>query len=311
MLDYTQFQAVFPIDGPKPYDQVGVKAIETFRKTFDGVLFIDRVLRALGITEAKAYPPKGDNGLRHLHHQICESKVSPHHKLSILYYLLLDYDDLRGARSNLAESLAEDSALPSKYQILMRGLWHLDRKEFKFALEYLAHPSLPSEFADEIITTLIRHSPSSDEYPLALAFYHTTQPILRSPESLDLLFSALARTSVAEALHFSRRYPEHTRQQLFERLVASVLDYTEKVAQRGKELASLPLSGDEEKWLQEYLAVGEGKKSKNARLVAQMRQIVTGRNVSHVALSGLALHEGAAGAGAGAGGRTAAAKAGR
>lgn len=81
--------------------------------------------------KARAYPPRGDNGLRNLHQQICERKGSTHHKLSVLYYLLLDYDDVRGARSTLAESLAEDSALPRKYQILMRGLWHMDRKEFK------------------------------------------------------------------------------------------------------------------------------------------------------------------------------------
>jgi hypothetical protein len=66
-----------------------------------------------------------------------------------------------------------------------------------------------------------------------------------------------------------------------------VLDYPEEVGPRGKELASLPLAASEEKWLQEYL-VGEGKKSKNARLVAQMRQIITGRNIAPVALNGLA-----------------------
>ena len=205
----------------------------------------------------------------------------------MLYYLLLDYDDIRGARSMLAEGLADDSALPQKYQILMRGLWHMDRKEFKFALEHLAHPSLPTEFADEITVVLIRHAAGAD-YSLALAYYHTTQPVFRTSEALELLFTALARTSVTEALRFSRRYPDAARQLLFERLIASILDYPEQVAVRGKELVSLPLEGAEEMWLQEYLAVGEGKKSKNARLVAQMRQIVTGRNVSPAALSGLA-----------------------
>lgn len=140
MLDFTHFHAVFPADdGPKPYDQNGTKAIETFRKTFDGVLFVDRVLRALGIKDPKAYPPKGgDAGLRHLHHQILESPGQTHHKLSVLYYLLLDHDDVRGARSQLAGLFAEDTALPQKYQILMRGLWHMDRKEFK------VHPHPPN-----------------------------------------------------------------------------------------------------------------------------------------------------------------------
>lgn len=56
MLDFSQFSAAFPADGPKPYDQSGVREIETFRKALDGVLFIDRVLKALGITES-AQPP--------------------------------------------------------------------------------------------------------------------------------------------------------------------------------------------------------------------------------------------------------------
>jgi hypothetical protein len=51
MLDFSQFAAAFPTDGPKPYDQNGVREIETFRKTFGGVLFIDRVLKALGVGE--------------------------------------------------------------------------------------------------------------------------------------------------------------------------------------------------------------------------------------------------------------------
>jgi hypothetical protein len=57
MLDFSQFAAAFPTDGPKPYDQNGVREIETFRKTFAGVLFIDRVLKALGVGEgAQPYP---------------------------------------------------------------------------------------------------------------------------------------------------------------------------------------------------------------------------------------------------------------
>lgn len=56
MLDFSQFSAAFPTDGPKPYDQNGVREIETFRKTFDGVLFIDRVLKALGIGEGTKPP---------------------------------------------------------------------------------------------------------------------------------------------------------------------------------------------------------------------------------------------------------------
>ncbi|KAK4124628.1 hypothetical protein N657DRAFT_644873 [Parathielavia appendiculata] len=295
MLDLFQFNAAFPTDGPKPYDQNGVRQIETFRKTFDGILFIDRVLKALGVGEGKAYPPRGDSGLQALHQQICEAKVSPHAKLSVFYYLLLDYDELRGARSNLAEALAEESGLPKNYQILMRGLWHMDRREFKFALEHLAHPSLPSEFADDIITVLVRHGKSSsaaaaeddDDYSLPLAYYHTVQPMLQTSEALELLFGALARTSVTSALRFSRAYPDHARQQLFEKLVASVLEHPQAGGARGRELVSLPLDRAEEKWFQEYIASGEGRRSKNAKVVAQMRQVVTGRHRGLIPVGGL------------------------
>ncbi len=159
----------------------------------------------------------------------------------------------------------------------MRGLWHMDRKEFKYALEHLAHPSLPSEFADDIITVLVRHA-KADDYSLPLAYYHTAQPVLQTSEALELLFGALARTSVTEALYFSRTHPDHARQQLFARLVASVLEHPDAVGVRGKELVSLPLTAAEEKWFQEYLTSSEGKKSKNAKAVAQMRQLVTGRH---------------------------------
>ncbi|KAL2171464.1 hypothetical protein VTG60DRAFT_2872 [Thermothelomyces hinnuleus] len=181
----------------------------------------------------------------------------------------------------------------------MRGLWHMDRKEFKFALENLAHPSLPAEFADDIVTVLVRHAKAAappqsdgggddDDYSLALAYYHAAQPVLQTSEALELLFGALARTSVSEALYFSRRFPDHARQQLFEKLVASVLDQAADAAgARGRELASLPLTGAEEKWFHDYIAVGDGRKSKNAKTVAQMRQLVTGRHRGPIPAGGL------------------------
>jgi hypothetical protein len=55
MLDYSHFHAVFPSEGAVPYDHRGIQEIETLRKTFDGVLFIDRVLKALGIGDGMSY----------------------------------------------------------------------------------------------------------------------------------------------------------------------------------------------------------------------------------------------------------------
>lgn len=103
-----------------------------------------------------------------------------------------------------------------------------------------------------------------------------------------MFFGALARTNVTEALDFSRRYPEWTRQQLFERLVASVLEQPDKLGARGKELVSAALTGEEESWFQEYLRRGEGKKSKGASMLLRMRGVVTGRLSSTAALENLA-----------------------
>ncbi|KAM7185276.1 protein ELYS [Rhypophila sp. PSN 637] len=288
MLDFSQFSNAFPTDGPNPYDQNGVRAIETFRKGFDGTLFIDRVLRALGIGQGKTYPPRGENGLRSLHKQIIESKVTLYHKLSVLYYLLLDFDCTFGTQSQLAQSLADEASLPQKYQILMRGLWHMDHKEFKFALEHLTHPSLPSEFADEIIIALVRHADAdAHDYSLPLAYYYATQPIFKTAEALELFFGALAQTSVTEALIFARSFPQHAQHGLFEQLLASVIADSRSASTRGKELASQPLTGNEEKWFTDSLASGEGRKSKNAMMILQVRQIVTGRDRKPAALESL------------------------
>ena len=108
--------------------------------------------------------------------------------------------------------------------------------------------------------------------------------MLQTSSALENLFAALARTSVTDALAFSRTYPDHgARQLLFERLVASVLEehgsgqVAGRSASRAKELVSLPLTGVEEKWLNDYLSTGEGRKSRSAKAVVQMRQVVTGR----------------------------------
>jgi len=231
--------------------------------------------------------------------------VSAHHKLSVFYYLLLDHDVVRGMKSQLAEEFAASSGLPRKYQILMHGLWHMDRNEFKvslfplsvehgtdqplqFALEYLAHPSLPSEFPDEIVTILVRHAKDND-YSLPLAYYHTTQPVFKTSEALDLLFGALVSTSITEALFFSRKCPEHTRRLLFEKLVSTTLVQQEQSlgGVKTKELVGLPLDSFEEAWFQEYLTSGEGSKLKLAASTIETRQIITGRHRGQIRIRGL------------------------
>ncbi|EHA50249.1 hypothetical protein MGG_03377 [Pyricularia oryzae 70-15] len=283
-IDFTHYEQVFQPDLESPYAPDLVREIESYRKGFGGVLFVDKVLSALGVTKAKSYPPRGDNALRELHQKVCQSKSAAQQKLSVLYYLLLDFDDILGVRSRLAEEFAEKSGVPGKYQIFMKGLWHMDRQQFPVALEYLAHPSLVPEFADDIITILVRHA-RDDDFSWALAYYQTVNPVLKTPEALELYFIALARTSVTEALLYSRTHPESARRLFFEQLVASVHDGPSSAGlagpgsreQRARTLASLPLDRDEERWLDEYLTGPEGRRLKNGRDTWVMRKIATNR----------------------------------
>lgn len=275
---------------------------------------------------AKNYPPKNENALRQLHQQVCDaSNVAMHHKLSILYYLLLDLDerhyqkqqqqqqhqDSATPRDSHAEDFALRAAVPQKYSIFMKGLWLLDAAQPELALEYLTHPSLVPDFADDIIVALARHSSSqppsngnnngSDidiDPTLPLAYYHAVQPILRTSEAQALLFDALARSSVPEALAFARARPDFVHRQLFRRLVLGALDpkrhrgsgsgsgsgdggeegesTTTAAARAAADLASLLLDDEEERWLVETLTGPDAKRLRGAKDTLLMRRIARG-----------------------------------
>lgn len=78
---------------------------------------------------AKVYPPKTDNALKQLHQQICDANMSTHFKFSLLYYILLDFDQT-SEQKNVSETFVDASGMSKKYQIFMKGLWHLDRRDF-------------------------------------------------------------------------------------------------------------------------------------------------------------------------------------
>ncbi|QUC20976.1 uncharacterized protein UV8b_05217 [Ustilaginoidea virens] len=288
MFNYSNFHDVFPPSVPFPYDRKMQQEIESRRKQADGVLFIDRVMNALGIGKAKAYPPKTENSLRQLHQQICETGMSMHHKFSLLYYLLLDFDDLH-RHDFVSENFALLSGMPNNYQLFMKGLWYMDKQEYPKAVEYIAHPSLDPDFADDIIVTLVKHA-SHGDFSLALSYFYSVQPILKSSVALGLLFEAMTRTNVTEALLYSRTHPQHTREQLFRRWVSCVLDLGrgEDLPNRTSELIFMPFDAAEEAWIEEYLTVGDGRNLKRARDTLLMRKIACDRfdDVSKLRASG-------------------------
>lgn len=153
----------------------------------------------------------------------------------------------------------------------------------QLAVEWLAHPSVLPEFADDIIVILVQHADKKGEqydYTNALAYYHTVQPALKTSTALSALFEAMAQTSLTEAFCFSRTKPASARQPLFEQLIKSVLGGHggSDIASRATELVSLPLDRAEEQWFSDYLTSGNGRKLRNAKDAVLMRRVVTGRH---------------------------------
>lgn len=120
---------------------------------------------------------------------------------------------------------------------------------------------------------------SDRDYTLALSYYHAVQPMLKSPLALELLFDAMAKTNATEALLFSRARPQHTRERLFGRWLASVLDHGRKEdpSSRVSQLALMPFDPMEEVWFEEYLTVGEGRNSRKAKDLLLIRKIACDR----------------------------------
>ncbi|KAM3540857.1 hypothetical protein ARSEF1564_006213 [Beauveria bassiana] len=273
MLDYTKFQQVFPANLQSPYDRKLLQDIDAHRKTLSGVLFIDRVLRALGIAKAKVYPPKTDNALKQLHQSVCDTTMSTFHKLSLFYYVLLDCDGANNSHYSSQDFVAA-CGLPTNYQLFMQGLWYMDHLEFATALEYVSHPSLGPDFSDDIIIALVQHAPE-DDYTLPLAYFTSVQPVLKSSIAVKLIFDAMSRTNVTEALLYSRTFPGHARVQLFQRLITSVVDANkdDEITRQASELVFLPFDATEDAWFEDFLSNGEGRTLKRAKDMLLVRRI--------------------------------------
>ena len=146
------------------------------------------------------------------------------------------------------------------------------------ALQYLTHPSLVPDFADEILEVLVR---KNKDPALALAYYYTVQPTLKTAASIECLFTSIAKTSVTEAFFFARGQSTYAHRHMFELLVSNVLHNSSQVqiADRSTELVKLPLNAEEEEWFNDYLTRGDGARFKKAKDTVLMRKIGTGKFV--------------------------------
>lgn len=166
MDDFDNFEAVFGNSSNIAYEKHAASDIKKRRSSLENELFIDRLLKALGVQNGvfyiisqirsmqiwallmtlillvtESYPAESHQKLRLLHLQIISSSSPDHHKHSALYYLL---KDLQKYSHESPRDFANASYLPGKYRTFVDGIWQLDRFEF----EVTVHDPLDGNTAD-------------------------------------------------------------------------------------------------------------------------------------------------------------------
>ncbi|KAI4157324.1 MAG: hypothetical protein LQ342_008371 [Letrouitia transgressa] len=277
MADFDSFDDVFSFNLHYAYDEQTTNKIIKNRRSIEQQLFVDRLLKALGIDQAsRVYPPRSNQNLRDLHQQICESASPDHHKQSLLYYIL---KDIPIDNPKIAETFANSCFLPEKYKIFIDGIWCLDRCRFERALDYLTEPVLTPTFPEEILYTFCTH-PEQNDPTLPVAYYQTVSPALASYKVIEAYFTILCRLSITEAFFWSRQQGELRNRALLQNLIHSVLCDTEQSnrSARSVELINLPLNEDEEAFFNAYLAEGKGRNLPGAKDTLVMRGIIIGQS---------------------------------
>lgn len=85
------------------------------------------------------YPPRGNTNLRNIHRLIVDSPAPTHIRQALVYYMLKDVK--AETHKDAAYGLAESFHLSRKYEMMIDGLWYMDR--LQFAVWHLT-PTLPT-----------------------------------------------------------------------------------------------------------------------------------------------------------------------
>ncbi|KAI9685322.1 MAG: hypothetical protein M1822_004695 [Bathelium mastoideum] len=278
MVDLNDFDDIFGINSDASLGHGDYETIRHNRRTLGGELFFDRLLKVLHVNASHFYPSRTNKDLRELHRHIAVAPIADHHKQSLLLYILKDYDDGDSREQQVSLDFAERSFIPKRYRLYVSGLWELDHLNFRRALDLLTEPSLIPTFPDDILYTLLEHTPPHDQ-DLALAYYHTVSPPLANEKVRDTFFRHLAKLSVTEAYTFSREQGDPVHRHFFELLISATLtDFAGEVrSARCIELVNLPYDGEEAEWFEEYLMDGKGKSLHGAKDTVMVRRIAMGK----------------------------------
>ncbi|KAF2237487.1 hypothetical protein EV356DRAFT_574268 [Viridothelium virens] len=278
MVVLEEFDDIFDNGSDQSLTHNDYETIREHRRRLDGELFFDRLLKLLRVNAARLYPPKTNDDLRELHGRIVAAPIADHNKQSLFYYILKDFDDEDQREEQSSLDFANRFAMPGRYRVYVDGLWELDHLNFRKALDDLTDPSCIPTFPDEILDTLLRHTPTHEQ-DLALVYYHTVSPPLANEIIRDSFFKHLAKLSITEAYIFSRQQSDPTHRHLFELLITSALkeEIGEARAARCVELVNLPFDREEEDWFEEHLIDGNGKSLHGAKDTVMVRRIAMGK----------------------------------
>lgn len=193
MIEIKDFNQVFNLSPDHGYSEHLHSEIIKNRRILDNKLFFDRLAEVLRVKTGNLYPPRTINDLSELHKRIVSSPIALVNKHCLLFYLLKDLSPSIHSETEVAASFARTVHLPNKFWTFLEGLWALDRLQFQTATEYLTHPSLLPTFPEEILNVLLKHagetgSGRGKDEALALAYYHTVQPPLKSEEVRERFF---------------------------------------------------------------------------------------------------------------------------
>ena len=224
----------------------------------------------------KLYPPSTNQDLRTLYNKIVKTNAADHQKHALLFYIL---KDCSRHLSDVDRNFVRSVYLPSKYGLLITGLWELDRGHLSYAVDCLTEPSLTPTFTSEILWTLIKHEKPGDN--LAMSYYLSVSPSLA--EDINLLkayFFLLVKSSITEAYIFAQNQASHIHRLLFEDLILHIhtLPSNEERGFQAMELISLPFTGDEESWFEDCLLHGQASQCHNAKDSVNARRIAMGKD---------------------------------
>jgi hypothetical protein len=238
----------------------------------------------------RIYPPHSIDQLHDLHGRILAAPIAQHYKQSLLFYLLKDLAFPRHEVPDIADSFARNVHLPRRFWTFIEGLWALDHLQFETAVGNLTHPSIIPTFPDEILAALLHRKTYPEELEggdvLPLTYYNCVKPPLADEHIKVDFVRYLADRNVTETYYWIHARPSSDHRPLLEVLIESTLrsgtggaagDEPYPRQDKAMELVGLPLTEEEEGWLESYLTEGNGRNFRNAMDTVLVRRLATGK----------------------------------